>query len=110
MGVFFSAGWTPCIGPVLGAILALSANQETVGQGTILLIAYSVGLGIPFLLTGLAVNQVAFALRRLHRWTRAVQIVTGVILFLFGILLFTDSLKIIAGWLLQRGLYFDFGL
>ncbi len=67
MGVFFSAGWIPCIGPVLSAIYAMAAMTATAGQGALLLLVYSLGLGIPFLITGAALSVVAPQLRRLNR-------------------------------------------
>ena len=67
MGVFFSAGWIPCVGPVLAAIYLLASDTATVAQGALLLLAYSAGLGIPFLLTGLALNEMTGVLRRMNR-------------------------------------------
>ncbi len=67
MGVFFSAGWIPCVGPVLAAIYLLASDTATVGQGALLLLVYSLGLGIPFLVTGAAMGRVAPALRRMNR-------------------------------------------
>lgn len=110
VGVSFAAGWTPCIGPVMGSILALSANQGTVAQAALLLAVYSLGLGIPFLLVGLAVDRAARLLRRLHRHMRAIQIVTGVALVLFGVLLFMDWLRLLGAWMTQLGIGWDVGL
>ena len=80
MGVFFSAGWTPCVGPTLGAILTLGMNESTVGQGVFLLVGYSLGLGIPFLLTGLAVDRATTLLRRARRYMPAIKMTTAVLL------------------------------
>jgi len=110
VGISFGAGWTPCIGPVLAAILALAANQETVGQSAGLLVAYSVGLGIPFLLVGLAVDRAGAFLRRLRRYLRAVQIVTGVLMVLFGVLLFMDWLQVLGTWMADLGIGWSLGL
>jgi len=91
MGVFFSAGWTPCVGPTLGAILTLGAAEDTVWQGVFLLVGYSLGLGIPFLLTGLAVDRATMLLRRVRRHMLAIKTATAVLLILIGILLLVDS-------------------
>ncbi len=96
VGLAFAFGWTPCIGPILGAILLYASQQETVGQGVILLAAYSAGLGIPFLLSALAVNWFFKASSGLRRSMRAVEIASGVLLIGIGLLLVTDRLTIIA--------------
>jgi len=110
VGVSFAAGWTPCIGPVLGAILALSAGQGTVGRSVGLLAAYSAGLGLPFLLVGLAVDRAGAFLRRLHRYLHPIQVATGVLLVLFGALLFMDWLRLLGAWMTGLGLGWDLGL
>ncbi len=99
VGISFASGWTPCLGPVLGAILALGLNQETIGQSAILLVAYSVGLGVPFLLVGLAVDRAAVLLRRLRRYMQAIQVSTGVLLIVFGVLLLMGWLQLLGTWL-----------
>ena len=92
LGVSFSAGWVPCIGPILGSILFLAGDSATVGQGAALLAIYSLGLGIPFLITGAAFSSVAPALRRLNRHVRIVSIISGLFLFYVAWLLWTDRL------------------
>jgi cytochrome c-type biogenesis protein len=92
MGVFFSAGWTPCVGPTLGAILTLGLNEQTVGQSVFLLVGYSLGLGIPFLLTGLAVDRATTLLRRMRRYMPAVKGITAMLLITIGALLLVDAL------------------
>lgn len=106
-GVFFSAGWIPCVGPILAAILLLASQQQTVAQGTALLAVYSLGLGIPFLITGAAFSPVTNALRRLNRYGGLVSLISGVFLILVGWLLFTDRLRVLSGAFLSR---FGFGL
>lgn len=91
MGVFFAAGWSPCIGATLGAILTLSANQATMGQGALLLLAYSLGLGIPFLLVGLGIDRATRTLRRVQRYMPAVKWVTGVLLILVGLVVLNGA-------------------
>ena len=92
MGVFFSAGWIPCVGPVLAAIYLLASDTQTVAQGAMLLLAYSLGLGIPFLITGAAMNEIAPVLRRLNRHAGIVSKVTGAFLIFVGVMLFSDQL------------------
>ncbi|HHS97281.1 MAG TPA: cytochrome c biogenesis protein CcdA [Chloroflexi bacterium] len=106
VGISFAAGWTPCIGPVLGSILALSLSARSAA----LLVAYSIGLGLPFLLVALAVDQAMAFLRGMRRHLQTVQIVTGVLLILFGVLLFMDWLRVIGDWMMQLGIGWDLGL
>lgn len=96
VGLAFAFGWTPCIGPILGAILLYASQQETVGQGVVLLSAYSLGLGIPFILSGLAINGFFAAFGRMRRHMRAVEMVAGVLLVGVGVLLMTDRLTLLA--------------
>jgi cytochrome c-type biogenesis protein len=95
-GVVFAAGWTPCLGPILALILGLASQLDTVGRGILLLAAYSLGLGIPFLLVGLAFGPLAKGLRRLNRYAGVVSVVSGGLLVLMGILFFTDSLAFLS--------------
>lgn len=98
VGLAFAFGWTPCIGPILGAILLYASQQDTVGQGVLLLSAYSAGLGIPFVLSGLAVNGFFAAFGRLRRHMRAVEYVAGALLVGVGLLLVTDRLTLLASY------------
>ena len=98
VGLAFAFGWTPCIGPILGAILLFASQQETVGQGVLLLSAYSAGLGIPFIASGLAVNGFFAAFGRLRRHMRAVEYVAGALLVGVGLLLVTDRLTLLASY------------
>lgn len=106
MGVFFSAGWSPCVGPVLSSILTLAANGGDIATGTTLLSAYSAGLAIPFLLAALGIGWVTTILRRYGRVMRGVEIVMGLILVVVGIMLFAGTFQIISSW----GFYVNFGL
>jgi cytochrome c-type biogenesis protein len=92
MGVFFSAGWAPCVGPVLGAVLTMAFSAEGVNRGAMLLSAYSLGLGIPFLLAAAGLGNISQFLKRHGRHLRYVSIVTGVFLVIIGIMLFTNTL------------------
>ncbi|MDX1601007.1 MAG: cytochrome c biogenesis protein CcdA [Anaerolineales bacterium] len=106
MGVFFSAGWAPCVGPVLGAVLTLALNSAQLSQGVILLSAYSVGLAIPFLLAALGIGRVTQMIRRHRSAIRYVSYATGVLLVVVGIMLFTGTLE----QLTRFGFFVDFGL
>ena len=106
MGVFFSAGWAPCVGPVLGAILTLALNTARLDQGVILLSAYSAGLAVPFLLAALGIGRVTGWLRKHRRAVRTVSVAMGALLVVVGVLLFTGALERLA----QFGFFVDFGL
>lgn len=95
VGVAFAFGWTPCVGPILAGILAYAATRETLGQGVLLLIAYSVGLGLPLFLSALAINTFLEALQRIKRYFRAIEIASGCLLVVIGILILTKNL----GWI-----------
>ena len=99
IGLAFAFGWSPCIGPILAGVLVLAADRETVGQGIVLLSAYSAGLGVPFLLTGLAVNRFFRVAARVKRSMRVVEIVAGALLVVIGVLVFTDALQSLARYL-----------
>jgi cytochrome c-type biogenesis protein len=101
IGMAFAFGWTPCIGPILGSILTLAANQATVGKGVVLLSFYSAGLGIPFILTALLFNFLIGFFGFVKRHFRAVEILSGGLLMLIGVLIFFNLLQIIANYLLQ---------
>ncbi len=87
IGVAFAAGWTPCIGPILASILMVAATSGQVGEGTILLTFYSMGLGIPFLLSGLLFHKFLGAFKRLRNHLRKIEIGTGVMLIAVGLML-----------------------
>jgi len=101
LGLAFGFGWTPCIGPVLGAILTVSAVQTTVSGGITLLSFYAAGLGVPFLLSALFTRELVWRLRDLRRFGAALQIAAGVILVLMGIAMITGQLSAFAFWLLR---------
>ena len=93
MGVVFSAGWTPCIGPVYGAVLTLAANTGDVGHAAPLLATYSLGLGVPFILTALLLDSAQGILRKLQRHMHTIEVVSGVFLILIGLLVATGTLQ-----------------
>jgi len=92
MGVFFSAGWAPCIGPVLGAVLTMAVSGQSLNHGLVLLTAYSLGLGIPFLLAAAGLTNVSKLLVRARPYMRYISIATGLFLILIGVMLFTDTM------------------
>ena len=106
MGVFFSAGWSPCVGPVLGAILTLALNGGSISQGATLLSAYSAGLAIPFLVAALGIGWVTTILRKYGKLMRYVEIGMGVILLVVGVMLFLGTFEQLA----RFGFFVDFGL
>ena len=108
MGVFFSAGWSPCVGPVLGAILTLAINGGSISLGAMLLTAYSVGLAIPFLIAALGIGWVTTILKKYDKTMRYVEIAMGVILVIIGVMLFAGVFELIA----QQGQFFfiNFGI
>lgn len=96
VGFTFAAGWTPCIGPILGAILMVAATEETVSQGIALLLVYSMGLAIPFFFSALALHRFLVLFNRFKRYIRLFEIATGVFLVVVGLLIFTNKLAILA--------------
>ncbi|MFH1562399.1 MAG: cytochrome c biogenesis protein CcdA [Nitrospirota bacterium] len=87
IGVAFAFGWTPCIGPILGSILGYAATKESVWQGILLLSAYSLGLGIPFLLTGIAIGSFLTFFSKISRYFKVISVVSGLLLIGVGILI-----------------------
>ncbi len=108
MGIFFAAGWSPCIGATLGAILTLGFSQQTVGQAMWLTSGYSLGLGIPFLLMAFGLERATNWVKRMRRYQHAFQIASGVFILIIGFMLLTNTMSRISIWALQSGLYFDF--
>ena len=91
MGMAFAFAWTPCIGPVLGAVLALASHNGSLSGGVVLLFAYSLGLGVPFVATGLAFERLTEVFARARRTLGVIELVAALILIVFGILLVTDN-------------------
>ena len=106
LGVFFSAGWSPCIGPVLGAILTLSLNGGSISSGASLLSAYSAGLAVPFLVAALGIGWVTSTIRKYGKTMRYIEIAMGVVLVIICIMLFAGTFSSLA----QYGFWIDFGL
>jgi cytochrome c-type biogenesis protein len=90
VGITFAAGWTPCIGPILASILIYASTAKTVGTGVVLLSVYSLGLGVPFFLSSLALNSFLAASKKIRGQLRTIEVASGVVLILFGVMLVTD--------------------
>ena len=101
MGMAFAFGWTPCIGPVLAAVLSLAAAEGTLTQGVVLLLAYSLGLGVSFVGAGLALNRLTGAFDWFKRHYRAISLVSGLLLAGFGVLLLTNRVSRVSSWLVE---------
>lgn len=101
MGFAFGFGWTPCVGPILGTILGLASQQETVMQGVFLLAVYSAGLGLPFILAGLAINRFFDFFTHFRRHLHKVEVTAGVLLILIGVLIFMGDLTLISVYLME---------
>ncbi len=99
VGMAFAAGWTPCIGPILGGILGLAANQANLGRGTLLLASYSAGLAVPFLVAAYAVESFLDWFQRFRRYMVWVQRVSGVLLLTVGVLMVSGHFTRLASWL-----------
>lgn len=102
LGLAFAFGWTPCIGPQLGAILSLAANEASVTRGTVLLGIYAAGLGIPFLLAAVFMTRAVGVMNRLKRHMRTIERVMGVLLVLVGLALVTGAFTTFSWWLLEQ--------
>lgn len=101
IGSAFAVGWVPCVGPILGAILAMAAVNATAAEGGLLLTAYSLGLGLPFIAAGLAVGPATAFFRKMYRFMPAISVASGVLLVSVGVLIFTNRLVLL-------NQYFDF--
>jgi len=101
VGAAFGAGWTPCIGPVLGAILTFAASQDQFWSGVGLLFVYSLGLAVPFLLSALALDGFLRAFGRFRRVLPALQVISGILLVILGLLLLTGTFSALSGFLTQ---------
>lgn len=110
VGMTFALGWTPCVGPILGAILTLAGTTETIGRGVGLLAAYSAGLGVPFLVSALALGSFFKAVQRYRRFVPVVERLAGALLVVVGVLVYTNyyvylnawAISLTPEWLLKR--------
>jgi len=107
MGVFFAAGWTPCIGATLGAILTLGFTQQGSGQAMVLSSGYALGLGLPFLLIALGMERAIVIVRRFRKYVRKVEIASGLFLIVIGLMMVSGRITLIAIWAQRNGLFLD---
>jgi cytochrome c-type biogenesis protein len=107
MGIFFAAGWSPCIGATLGAILTMGLSQQSVGQAMWLSSGYSLGLGIPFLAMALGLERATGWIKRVSRYRKAIQIVSGTFIIIIGVLLMTNTMNLIAIWAFKNGYFIE---
>jgi cytochrome c-type biogenesis protein len=99
VGMAFGAGWTPCVGPILGAILAMAATTQDILQGIILLVFYSAGLGIPFLLSAIILHKFFEYFKKIRKYFKVISIVGGVLLIIVGILLITGYFSTLSSFI-----------
>ena len=104
MGMAFAAGWTPCVGPILGGIIGLATLSASVGQGTVLLLAYALGLGVPFVLVAVGATAANRRLAWFRRHEAAVSVVTGAMLIVVGFLMITNVFEKLSGLLPNFGI------
>jgi len=101
VGIVFAAGWTPCTGPFLAAALMQAAQSETMGTGMVLLVFYALGIGIPFILSAVAISVFLSSFKKLKDYLGAIKIASGVILIIMGLLLITDKWTLITSYLMN---------
>ena len=104
IGTAFAAGWTPCVGPVLGTILAYASTTESMSGGVMLLSAYSFGLGLPFFLTAFGMDTFLSYFKSLRTYLGGVSFVSGTLLILVGVMIFTDSVTLFTSFLERNGI------
>lgn len=109
-GVLFAAGWTPCVGTTLGAILTLGFSQDTAGQAMVLSSGYAFGLGLPFLALAVLLDRALGIVRKLGRYARHFQWASGAFLIIIGAMMLTDQITLIAIWAQRNGLFLDLPL
>lgn len=107
MGIFFAAGWSPCIGATLGAILTMGLSQQTVGQAMWLASGYSFGLGIPFLAMALGLEHASDWIKHMRPYQKYFKIASGLFIIAIGVLLLTNTMTLIAIWAFKNGLYIE---
>ena len=107
VGVAFGAGWTPCVGPVLASILLYAGTSGSMVEGTLLLLVYALGLGIPFWIAAVGLNWYLAGARRIRRWLRPIEVVSGSLLVIIGVLLFSGRFALLSGYLAGFGQLFS---
>lgn len=109
IGVAFAAGWTPCVGPILGTILLYASTTQSLTAGIKLLSVYSIGLGLPLLITALGVNAFLTTFKKLKDYLWIVSLISGIFLIIVGVMIFTNSLRLLAAWLTRYGIGWSVG-
>jgi len=107
MGIFFAAGWSPCIGATLGAILTMGLSQQTVGQAMWLASGYSIGLGIPFLAMALGLERASSWIKRVRPYQKYFKLASGLFIIAIGVLLLTNTMSLIAIWAFKNGYFIE---
>jgi cytochrome c-type biogenesis protein len=102
LGLAFAFGWTPCIGPILGAILSMSAQEDSIGRGTLLMGMYATGLGVPFILSAVFMNRAMGVMNRLKKHMGLIEKVMGLLLIVVGIMMLTGAFTQMSYWLLEK--------
>jgi cytochrome c-type biogenesis protein len=109
IGVAFAAGWTPCVGPILGTILLYAGTTQSLTDGITLLSVYSIGLGFPLLVTALGMNAFLASFKKIKDYLWIVSLVSGIFLIIVGVMLFTNSFRWLAAWLVRYGIGWSVG-
>jgi len=104
MGMAFAAGWTPCIGPILSSILIYATSMNSIGKGVLLLIMYSLGLAVPFILTAIAIESFTKQFKKLSKYLSMISTISGVLMIIMGVMIFTNKLAILS----QYGNFINF--
>ena len=99
VGMAFAAGWTPCIGPILSSILIYAGSMATIGKGIFLLVMYSLGLAVPFLLTAVAIGSFSKYLKKISKYLPVISVISGILMIAMGVLVFTNRLTILSRYL-----------
>jgi len=107
MGIFFAAGWSPCIGATLGAILTMGLSQQTVGQAMWLASGYSLGLGLPFLAMALGLERASGWIKRMRPYQKYFKLASGLFIIAIGILLLTNTMALISIWAFKNGYFIE---
>ena len=107
IGIFFAAGWSPCIGATLGAILTMGLSQQTAGQAMWLASGYSLGLGIPFLIMALGLERTSGWIKRMRLYQKHFKIASGVFIIAIGLLLLTNTMNLISIWAFKNGYFIE---
>lgn len=98
MGIAFASGWTPCIGPILSSILIYATSMNSIGKGVLLLVMYSLGLSVPFIFTAMAIESFTKQFRNLSKYLPLISIISGALMIIMGIVVFTNKLSILSGY------------